>query len=468
MRASDPTSPYAQVNWSDPAVVDHLVQKSVKPLLIGTFLSCILLGIIFSLTWRYFAVFHRTDRLIFQLLVAVCFALAVLDTVFDCMWAVEWAIEDWGEPENIVEMPSWVGAFGSITSVACALVQCFYAWRVWAMSQHRNYLLVAFIALGGLAAGGLGLALSAHYLHSDWLRDFFQQWPAILAHFVITAVIDVGITGGVIYYLVVRPRKEGGGLIATNFRFRRIARQTVQSNAAALITQATLMGLILGRRSGAEWTIVALLQTKVYLASLIATLLSRPSPHGSTTTAGGGTATSFIGGPPSSLGLPMYCCPTNATATATGAASRPQSTRGPSPYLSPVALPDLRHVPDGEEQRRPRSPGGGERPRRDAGLKNGRGADGGGAGGRKGEVRILIQRADGREVEMREVTVGGDESEKEEEGEDGEEREGEGETALSVERRERARGGRESPAGLGLLLSGEGGRVRGKEEEGED
>ncbi|GAA5838095.1 hypothetical protein JCM11251_004705 [Rhodosporidiobolus azoricus] len=270
----------SSVDWDDIRIMDRIVEKCVKPLLVGTFLSCALLGIIVCLSWRYFSLFFHHDRPVFIFLVLLSLSLAILDTVFDCLWALDWAVHDWGQAEEVVKMPRWVGAFGLIlmgeasdrTSLAGALTQCFYAWRVWVISQKRNWPIVSLIGSAALAAGGLGLACSAHYFRVPYLRDFFSAWPAIMAHFIITAVVDVAITASVIWYLVVEPKREGRGLVEANFQFRRLARRAIQSNAAALIVQGTLMGLILGRRSGAEWTIVALLQGKTSPPS------SPPSP----------------------------------------------------------------------------------------------------------------------------------------------------------------------------------------------
>jgi hypothetical protein len=109
-----------------------------------TFLCFLTCGVTICAAWRYYSIYPK-DRLVFKLVVTVVLSLSLANTVTDGYWCYNWTVTNYAVPAVLYQMPIpllldafWVGS--------CALVvQTFYAWRIWKISQGRNWLLPVWV-----------------------------------------------------------------------------------------------------------------------------------------------------------------------------------------------------------------------------------------------------------------------------------------------------------------------------------
>ncbi|GAA5858521.1 hypothetical protein JCM8547_007344 [Rhodosporidiobolus lusitaniae] len=259
--------------WNDPAIVRMLVDNTIGPLLIGTSLSCCLCGVNLVLLFRYFA-YYRQDRLAFKALAVCCTLLSLADTAIDCLWAFHWAVDDWNDIVSVARMPKEFFLFTVLLVTTSAICHFFFAWRCWVASLRRGYILVGFVSLCTLATMGIGYWFCYKTFAAFWLLDYLKPWRWLVAYFVCTAACDWSNSLGMLYWLVWK-RRGNKGLIDGNARLTSIALYTVRTNLLVTSVQFVEIGLIF-KSSGTAYATVALLLPKLYLASIIGALLTRP------------------------------------------------------------------------------------------------------------------------------------------------------------------------------------------------
>ncbi|KAG1820455.1 uncharacterized protein BJ212DRAFT_1340233 [Suillus subaureus] len=92
-----------------------------------------------------------------------------------------------------------------LSSTISVIVQCFYAYRVWIISD-KNRKLTAFVLVTALGQYGLGIATMVTTARSKSAAVFFTC-PFEISYAVASAICDVVISGSCLFYL--RPGRTG-------------------------------------------------------------------------------------------------------------------------------------------------------------------------------------------------------------------------------------------------------------------
>ncbi|BGP36069.1 cyclin-like protein interacting with PHO85 [Rhodotorula toruloides] len=255
-------------------IVEQAVQATIKPLLVGAFLSCAACGVVICLAHHYFTTF-KNDRLVFKLLVALCTMLAVADAACNADWSYNWTVTNYGNIFILKRMVWHLSAYCGMMTSAVAIVQCFFCWRVWVASQRKNFVFPGFILACTLAMWGIGIYLTWFLAISEKLESFVDVRGLVCAWAGATAGIDALITGGMVYYLLVQPRRAAAGNFKSNSRLTEMAIYSVKTNLISAILQICVLALLLGRSGSMDYCYLGLLEAKIYIGSLIATLNAR-------------------------------------------------------------------------------------------------------------------------------------------------------------------------------------------------
>ncbi|GAA6030702.1 hypothetical protein JCM8097_006279 [Rhodosporidiobolus ruineniae] len=265
--------------WLQPAYIEATASIILGPLLIGTYLTCILAGVVLCLVHRYFTLFPK-DRLAFKLLVLAVLVLSILDTAVFCCWSSVWGVQSYGDPRKILKMPLVVSLYCLLTAITYGLSYFYHAWRLHIISKRKGWPLSSFVFLCALASLAMGGYLSATTFKAFWLSELLNQWKILVAFFVITVAADLAITGGAIYWLLWKRRREGACRKQHSSVINAIAHNTITTNMICALLQVALLSLLL-TTEGLQYTVIGTIINKTYLASIVGTLLVRPSSSSS-------------------------------------------------------------------------------------------------------------------------------------------------------------------------------------------
>ncbi|GAA5916465.1 hypothetical protein JCM6882_006465 [Rhodosporidiobolus microsporus] len=272
---------------------EKLVEGTLAPLITASFLACAACGVVVALAWAYFARFKR-DRPAFKLLVAGLTAVAIADTVCEAHFGYDWAVYSFGDYSAFASLPWEFVAYCCLTyawflfssfnfepnssyfdsGFGVCVVQLWYAWRVWVISE-RGWALSGVIAAGALAGLGCILRIAVFCAQQDTLAAFAEVRPIVLTWVIVLTVVDLLITAAVVYYIVFKPRKESGGLLNSDSRIHSIAVLTAKTNLVSLVVQVIILALLLGYPDEFHFGSPSFLECKIYVGCLIATLNSR-------------------------------------------------------------------------------------------------------------------------------------------------------------------------------------------------
>ncbi|BGP20942.1 hypothetical protein JCM10213_008029 [Rhodosporidiobolus nylandii] len=250
-----------------------LLYDVLAPLVTAAFLGCAGCGVVVCLACVYFARFPR-DRLVFKLLVAGLTVVCVGETATEAAFAFDWSVRGFGDYSNFVKL-NWDFVSYCVFGTSVCTVQLWYAWRVWVMSSRGNRAVVGFIAGGALAGLGCMLRIGAFCAVHDTLDDFALVNHVVIAWLVLLVCVDLFITFSVIYYLVLKPRKESRGALKPDSRILSLAILAAKTGIVSLIMQVLIMALLLAMPRTYYWGLPAFLESKIYIGSLIASLNAR-------------------------------------------------------------------------------------------------------------------------------------------------------------------------------------------------
>ncbi|GAA5979233.1 hypothetical protein JCM11641_001968 [Rhodosporidiobolus odoratus] len=257
-------------------LVQITVNRIVAPIVIATFLSCALCGIVLSLAVNYCSRFPH-DRLHFKLLVVFFTFAALCDTAINCSWAYRVTVRSFVNPLELANWPWQLTAFCFFTVVL--ICQLFFAYRVWIISGGKSHVLT-----GLQIAIMLGDAACAYYLgwystHQSSVAAFKGVSGLATAWIASGLAVDLLLTLSLVYYLFIRPRKIMGSEVHYSSPVLRIIIKSFETNAIALILQSVVLVLLLCSMHAGSLSMftVGFLESKTYIACVLTTLNSRQS-----------------------------------------------------------------------------------------------------------------------------------------------------------------------------------------------
>ncbi|KAJ8516424.1 hypothetical protein ONZ45_g6249 [Pleurotus djamor] len=253
----------------------------IGPLFIGIILNWFLLGILVIQFYNYFKDGYN-DNIIIKLMVVVVMILDALQTVFTThlCWAL--LVESWGHPEAVFSPPWSAATLPIMSGLISGIVQFFFAWRI--LRLKSNWITRGIVALICLVAlmqaiaaivGSVKVAISGNLASPSELFSYFTIW--LVGSFVDDFII--AITMYTILAFAVRSTisKETGSHV------QRIMYLTVQTGAITAAAALVELILFLHFKSNNLHNVPALLLGKLYSNVMLASLNSRRSTSGTST-----------------------------------------------------------------------------------------------------------------------------------------------------------------------------------------
>lgn len=160
-------------------------------------------------------------------------------------------------------------------SLTTAMVQGFYAWRIWLLSK-RQLILPSIIILCTLVQFGSVIYVGWYmHAHKTWAAMLTGVYP--LAWFWLGGSLlgDMTVTFSMIWYLWIKTRNSPAASRGTIFQ--QILFQTIQSNVINLVAETILMALFHTASLGLWCFVPGLSLTKTTTFSLLASLNARES-----------------------------------------------------------------------------------------------------------------------------------------------------------------------------------------------
>ncbi|KAJ6598426.1 hypothetical protein DFH09DRAFT_1131742 [Mycena vulgaris] len=207
------------------------------PRLIGLLFNWGLLGVLTTQVYIYHINFPK-DKPFLKVIVYLVYVLDWVQTGSATYDGFQWFVYGWGE------VPALYGLFSGflnvpiLSSIIGAIVQIFFGWRIWTISQSWiTFAVVSFLALLQLGGGGA----VAYYIYSDAsevTRSAGLVW-AVGVRLGGSAAVDTIIAVSMTYILL---RSRGKALDRLNNVLTRLVRLTIETGTATAI--AAIIDLI--------------------------------------------------------------------------------------------------------------------------------------------------------------------------------------------------------------------------------
>ncbi|KAF5368042.1 hypothetical protein D9758_004404 [Tetrapyrgos nigripes] len=189
---------------SSPSPVSKEVLLIIGPVLVGSFISYMLLGIVIVQVYLYYMSFPN-DKLWIKLTVYSLFILDLMHTVALSSSSWSFLCSGWGRPEHL-EFTEWGFALIPLFSGACStIVQMFFVWRIYTLGNLATYsnkllwtVIVLIISLSLAQFAGSVVATVQWFLISDLAR-FSEVFGEVAVWLGGGAAADVMITISMFY-----------------------------------------------------------------------------------------------------------------------------------------------------------------------------------------------------------------------------------------------------------------------------
>ncbi|KDE06333.1 hypothetical protein MVLG_03371 [Microbotryum lychnidis-dioicae p1A1 Lamole] len=282
---------------ASPAPPDKLpaFDNSIGAFLIGTFLAVFLRShpsSLYSTTqcFTYHLRFHRTDRLVYKVVVYGLFVLDTMHSAFCCMTIYWWAVTHYTDPAVLSISPWTFTVDPAVTATATIICQAFFAYRIYVISGRSFFVPVLIMTLSVLQFGfGVASSFMIHFLDSKFSR-FHEFTYGVETWLFSAACADILITIFLVYYL--RRASSTIEYSKTHTVIARIIRRTIETNALTMLVAVT-DAILFSTGPGLAWHVIPnFLLVKLYFNSLLVSLVNRPSlttPNGSDQFLGHGT-----------------------------------------------------------------------------------------------------------------------------------------------------------------------------------
>ncbi|GAA5838119.1 hypothetical protein JCM11251_004713 [Rhodosporidiobolus azoricus] len=268
------------------AAVQVAIDNILTPLVIASFISCALLGIVISLGLSYFVRFPN-DRVAYKILVSVLLCGCITDTAITTSWVYDFTITYFGQPQMFAYWPWQFSGYAGITGPMVLVAQSFYIYRLF-VTSGKAWIFPGLTFAVALAATAACFYIFSFALRAELLSQFNDVAAVCWTWLGLELAVDIFITGGMVWYLLIRPARIGGSEAVYSSSLMRIVVMTVETNTASLILQA-LVVILIGfslKRGSLHYCIPGFLErvflssaSKGYSLSVIATLLARKSGH---------------------------------------------------------------------------------------------------------------------------------------------------------------------------------------------
>ncbi|CAA7262690.1 unnamed protein product [Cyclocybe aegerita] len=254
------------------------IESTAGAALIGTYLAAVMYGFTILQTYQYFSRYWGKDRTYIYVLVITLTILDTLALIFNIHMMWHFLIANYCNPITFL-FADWSTLLSILTNaVTGIIVQAFYAYRLWILSDRKYYLasiLIILLGMGALASCTVYMAYLfkfGTFLQVVRLAAVLQYLPTMYYSFSIgaDALITFGIT-----YLLVKNHSDGVRSFRTDNVIRKLIAYTL--NAGAITTLCCVISLILCRALPQTYydLLFSLPLSKLYVNSMLAFLNAR-------------------------------------------------------------------------------------------------------------------------------------------------------------------------------------------------
>jgi len=194
------------------------------PRLIGLLFNWGLLGVLTTQVYIYHINFQK-DKHVLKIIVYVVYALDWAQTCSATYDAFQWFVYGWGDIPVLYELFSSFLNVPIFSSIIGAIVQIFFGWRIWTISQSKvTFAVVVLFALLQLGGGGA----VGYYIYTDASEvarsaGLVRSVGIRLAG---SAAVDTIIAVSMTYFLV---RSRGQALGRLNSVLTRLIQLTIET-----------------------------------------------------------------------------------------------------------------------------------------------------------------------------------------------------------------------------------------------
>ncbi|KAJ7732832.1 hypothetical protein B0H16DRAFT_1769863 [Mycena metata] len=201
------------------------------PMLLGVLLNTLLYGIMVVQATLYYSRYSN-DRPWFRYLVAYLVLIETVDLVCDIGIIYEPLILRYGTPEALLVSPVMLRADAVLTVLISTPIQCFIAWRIYAVT--RSLTLPFLILILSLVSFGGGIATTAVVSAHPEYADFSQFHAEVITWLTSSTLCDILLTASLVHSLWTRKTRGG----STDSYVSKIISLTIQTGS---ITAAAAM-----------------------------------------------------------------------------------------------------------------------------------------------------------------------------------------------------------------------------------
>ncbi|TFK79188.1 hypothetical protein K466DRAFT_592512 [Polyporus arcularius HHB13444] len=241
--------------------------------IVGYAIATTIYGITVLQTYMYFRRYPR-DRPSLKAFVGVLWILDTLTTVLMSHALYAFFVLNLKDLVRDVDLPWSFTLENGVTDLITAMVQCYFAERLWRLSQGNKVLSGAIVILAlitlALCTEGTVKVFSNHNLLSDTFRKSLVLGGSVQG---VAVLGDILITGGLCYYLATN--KGGHGRIDT--LFNKLIAYAVERGVLTCAVQTLYLIMSVAYPERFYFVPFAMIVAKMYVNTLLASLNVRGS-----------------------------------------------------------------------------------------------------------------------------------------------------------------------------------------------
>ncbi|KAF7289721.1 hypothetical protein MIND_01345500 [Mycena indigotica] len=247
---------------------------TIGALVIGVIVSIMLYGISTTQTYLYFVRFPEDSNFLRLLVIFVWLCETVHAGIIGHVLYF-YSVTNYGNPKSLLEkVPGTLPVSIVITGVITALVQGFFAYRIWAFSTNRIFKLISVvICLTDVAYLGASFAATILSFSVKNIQQFLRQYGWLLfGPWIVTLINDVAITGSLVVLLL---RNRTKGLALTTALVDKLIKWAVETGLITSLFGVVTIIYYQKHTATFIWVGLQIIKARLFANSLLASLNSR-------------------------------------------------------------------------------------------------------------------------------------------------------------------------------------------------
>ncbi|KAJ7665604.1 hypothetical protein B0H17DRAFT_1019282, partial [Mycena rosella] len=166
------------------------------------------MGMLVMQYYTYYQTFP-TDQLSLRILVNALFILDVAQTITSTHFGWFFIITTWGNPADFNFVPWSASMIPILCGIVTAMVQMFYAWRIWVLAPSQFLKAVsALIVVLAFTQGTAAIVAGGLVLHTPTQTELAQVHPEVTLWLSTSFTVDVIITASMTFILTRAKQKS--------------------------------------------------------------------------------------------------------------------------------------------------------------------------------------------------------------------------------------------------------------------